>query len=212
MDELLTIFADMGFTAAEGRISKMIPQFHGAELSARPSGAADARTRSSCPMTRTPRASARRSCCARTPPPCRSVTCCRTSRPSASSAWGRTYRSENDMTHTPMFHQIEGLVIDRVTTMAHLKGCMLDFVRAYFEIDDLPLRFPPELLPLHRAQRRDRYRLLARRRRAKNRSGDRWMEIGGCGMVHPNVLRNCGLDPDDSRASPSAWASSGWRC
>ena len=82
---------------------------------------------------------------------------------------GRTFRIDNDATHTPMFHQVEGLVIDRTTHMGHLKGCLVDFCRAFFEVDDLPLRFRPLLLPVHRAVGRGRYRLLVEGRRAQDR-------------------------------------------
>ena len=78
---------------------------------------------------------------------------------------GRTFRSDHDATHSPMFHQVEGLVIDRTTHMGHLKGCLIEFCRAFFGIADLPVRFRAELFPVHRAVGRGRYRLLARGRR-----------------------------------------------
>lgn len=112
---------------------------------------------------------------------------------------GRTYRSDYDITHTPMFHQIEGLVIDKETHMGHLKGCLMDFVRAYFEIDDLPLRFRPSFFPFTEpsaevdigCSRADGELKLGR---AEEQD---WLEILGCGMVHPNVLKNCGIDPEE---------------
>ena len=103
------------------------------------------------------------------------------------------------MTHTPMFHQVEGLVIDRRTHMGHLKGCLTDFVRAFFERDDIPVRFRPELLPVHRAVGRDGHRLP----RAAAASwcvgeGNDWLEILGCGMVHPErAARSAASTPSD---------------
>ena len=108
---------------------------------------------------------------------------------------GRTYRSDSDMTHTPMFHQVEGLVIDETTHMGHLKGCLDRFLRAFFGIDDLPVRFRTQLLPLHRALGGGRYRLLAPGGELKLGKASDWLEILGCGMVHPKVLANCGIDP-----------------
>lgn len=112
---------------------------------------------------------------------------------------GRTYRCDYDMTHTPMFHQIEGLVIDEATHMGHLKGCLLDFLRAFFGIKDLPIRFRPSYFPFTEPSAEVDIGCL----RPKNGHGELklgnygdWLEIGGCGMVHPNVLRNCGIDPD----------------
>ncbi|MBU0799734.1 MAG: phenylalanine--tRNA ligase subunit alpha [Alphaproteobacteria bacterium] len=110
---------------------------------------------------------------------------------------GRTYRSDYDMTHTPMFHQIEGLVIDKETHMGHLKGCLLDFVRAYFEIEDLPLRFRPSFFPFTEPSAEIDIGCSREGGGLKIGAGESWLEIGGCGMVHPNVLKNCGIDPDE---------------
>ena len=115
---------------------------------------------------------------------------------------GRTYRSDYDMTHTPMFHQVEGLLIDRDITMAHLKGCLTDFCRAFFNIDDLPLRFRPSFFPFTEPSAEvdigyvkdgDGIKL----GRAKNPEDQKWLEILGSGMVHANVLKNCGINPDE---------------
>ena len=102
---------------------------------------------------------------------------------------GRTYRRDSDMTHTPMFHQVEGLLIDRRTHMGHLKGCLTDFVRAFFERDDIPVRFRPSYFPFTEPSaemdigcRRSAGELVVG-------EGSDWLEILGCGMVHPNVLR-----------------------
>jgi phenylalanyl-tRNA synthetase alpha chain len=109
---------------------------------------------------------------------------------------GRTYRRDSDMTHTPMFHQVEGLMIDRRTHMGHLKGCLADFARAFFERDDVPVRFRPSYFPFTEPSaemdvgcRRGAGELVVG-------EGSDWLEILGCGMVHPNVLRAVGLDPE----------------
>jgi len=98
---------------------------------------------------------------------------------------GRTYRSDYDATHTPMFHQIEGLVIDKETHMGHLKGCLEEFCRLFFEDPSLQLRFRPGYFPFTEPSAEVDIAW-------KNGS---WLEILGCGMVHPNVLRNCNIDP-----------------
>ena len=99
---------------------------------------------------------------------------------------GRTYRSDYDATHTPMFHQIEGLVIDTNTHMGHLKGCLEEFCRLFFEDPALKLRFRPGYFPFTEPSAEvDIW--------WKDSS---WLEILGCGMVHPNVLRNCDIDPN----------------
>jgi phenylalanyl-tRNA synthetase alpha chain len=109
---------------------------------------------------------------------------------------GRTYRCDSDMTHTPMFHQVEGLVIDEVTTMAHLKGCLIEFVRSFFEIDDVPVRFRPSFFPFTEPSAEVDIGCSRKDGELKIGAGADWLEILGCGMVHPNVLRNCGIDPE----------------
>lgn len=111
--------------------------------------------------------------------------------------FGRTYRSDYDMTHTPMFHQIEGLVIDKNTHMGHLKGCLMDFARSFFEIDDLPVRFRPSFFPFTEPSAEMDIGCSRKDGGLKIGAGDDWLEILGCGMVHPNVLKTCGLDPDE---------------
>ena len=108
---------------------------------------------------------------------------------------GRTFRIDNDATHTPMFHQVEGLVIDRTTHMGHLKGCLVDFCRAFFEIDDLPLRFRPSYFPFTEPSAEVDIGCSWKGGELKIGAGDSWLEILGSGMVHPNVIANCGLDP-----------------
>jgi len=108
---------------------------------------------------------------------------------------GRTYRCDSDMTHTPMFHQVEGLIVDRTTHMGHLKGCLIDFVRAYFEVPDVPVRFRPSHFPF--TEPSAEMDIGCSREGGELRIGafDDWLEILGCGMVHPNVLSACGVDP-----------------
>ena len=109
---------------------------------------------------------------------------------------GRTYRSDYDMTHTPMFHQFEGLIIDEETNMAHLKGCLTDFLRAFFKNDDLGVRFRPHYFPFTEPSAEVDIGCDRSGGKLAIGTGSDWMEILGCGMVHPNVLRNCGIDPE----------------
>ena len=109
---------------------------------------------------------------------------------------GRTYRCDYDMTHTPMFHQVEGLIIDTESHMGHLKGCLAEFVRTYFGVDNLPVRFRPSFFPF--TEPSAEMDIGCSRQGGELKLGDYgdWLEILGCGMVHPNVLKACGLDPD----------------
>jgi len=108
---------------------------------------------------------------------------------------GRTFRIDSDATHTPMFHQVEGLVIDRTTHMGHLKGCLVDFCRAFFEVDDLPLRFRPSYFPFTEPSAEVDIGCSWKGGELRIGAGDSWLEILGSGMVHPHVIANCGLDP-----------------
>lgn len=110
---------------------------------------------------------------------------------------GRTYRSDYDITHTPMFHQCEGLYIDKNVNMGHLKGCLMDFLRAYFENDELPVQFRPSFFPFTEPSAEVDIGCSRKDGGLKIGAGDSWLEILGCGMVHPNVLKNCGIDPDE---------------
>jgi phenylalanyl-tRNA synthetase alpha chain len=109
---------------------------------------------------------------------------------------GRTYRKDSDATHTPMFHQTEGLVIDEKTTMADLKGVLMAFVKAYFEVDTVEVRFRPHFFPFTEPSAEMDVRCDRSGGQIRIGQGDDWLEILGCGMVHPNVIRNCGLDPE----------------
>ena len=191
-EEIITIFGDMGFAVAEGPdveddfknfTALNMPPDHPSRqmqdtfyLEAEEDGSPLLlRTHTSPVQIRTMLAG---------PPPHRVI------------APGRTYRRDSDMTHTPMFHQVEGLMIDRRTHMGHLKGCLADFARAFFERDDVPVRFRPSYFPFTEPSaemdvgcRRGAGDLVVG-------EGSDWLEILGCGMVHPNVLRAVGLDPE----------------
>ncbi|EKV32400.1 Phenylalanyl-tRNA synthetase alpha chain [Caenispirillum salinarum AK4] len=110
---------------------------------------------------------------------------------------GRTYRCDYDMTHTPMFHQVEGLVIDKATHMGHLKGCLIEFVKTYFELDELPTRFRPSFFPFTEPSAEMDIGCSRKGGELRIGEGDDWLEILGCGMVHPNVLKACGIDPTE---------------
>ncbi|MGN6114646.1 MAG: phenylalanine--tRNA ligase subunit alpha [Nitrobacter sp.] len=109
---------------------------------------------------------------------------------------GRTYRSDSDQTHTPMFHQVEGLVIDKSSHLGHLKWILHEFCKAFFEVDNVNMRFRPSFFPFTEPS----LEVDIQCRRDKNEirfgEGEDWLEILGCGMVHPNVLKLCDLDPE----------------
>jgi phenylalanyl-tRNA synthetase alpha chain len=194
MDELAEIFADMGFAVAEGPeieddwhnfTALNIPETHPAramhdtfyfpEAMARDGRRMLLRTHTSPVQIRTMQT---------TPPPIRII------------APGRVYRSDSDATHTPMFHQIEGLVIDRGITLGHLKWTLETFLRAFFERDDVVLRMRPSYFPFTEpsAEVDVGYSLVGGKRVVGGAEG--WMEVLGSGMVHPRVIAACGLDPD----------------
>ncbi len=106
---------------------------------------------------------------------------------------GRTYRADHDATHSPMFHQVEGLVIDRAITLGHRKGCLIDFLRAFFGITTLPVRFRSSYFPFTEPSME--VDIGWNRRTGELGGGGDWLEILGSGMVHPKVLANCGIDP-----------------
>ena len=107
---------------------------------------------------------------------------------------GRTYRCDYDATHSPMFHQVEGLVIDETTHLGHLKGCLIDFCRAMFQVDDLPVRFRPSYFPFTEPSAEVDIGCTREGGEFRIGHGDDWLEILGCGMVNPKVLENCGID------------------
>jgi len=109
---------------------------------------------------------------------------------------GRTYRCDSDQTHTPQFHQIEGLVIDETTHMGHLKWVLEEFLRAFFEVETVELRMRPSFFPFTEPSMEVDMRCARLGNEIRIGEGNDWLEILGCGMVHPNVLRAAGIDPD----------------
>jgi phenylalanyl-tRNA synthetase alpha chain len=194
MDELAEIFADLGFSVAEGPeietqwynfTALNMPENHPARamqdtfyLEPREPGEERfvLRTHTSPVQVRTME---------NNPPPLRII------------APGRVYRSDSDATHTPMFHQVEGLVIDRAITMGHLKWTLETFLKAFFERDDISLRLRPSYFPFTEpsAEVDVGWSIEKGRRVVGGQEG--WMEVLGSGMVHPNVIANCGLDPNE---------------
>ena len=190
IDELCAIFGEMGFAVAEGPdieddfhnfTALNIPPEHPARqmmdtfyLKEKPDGTRMVlRTHTSPVQVRTMQA---------TKPPVRII------------APGRTYRCDSDMTHTPMFHQVEGLVVDRTTHMGHLKGCLSEFCRAYFEVPDVPVRFRPSHFPFTEPSAEVDIGCSRAGGELRIGAGQDWLEILGCGMVHPKVLEMCGID------------------
>lgn len=110
---------------------------------------------------------------------------------------GRTFRCDSDQTHTPMFHQIEGLVIDKSSHMGHLKGILEEFCRAFFELDEVTMRFRPSYFPFTEPSAEMDIKCTFAGDHVKVGEGDDWLEILGCGMVNPRVLMHCGLDPNE---------------
>jgi phenylalanyl-tRNA synthetase alpha chain len=194
MDELAEIFADMGFAVAEGPeieddwtnfTALNIPETHPARAMHDTFYFPDQmavdgkkmllRTHTSPVQIRTMMNQA---------PPIRII------------APGRVYRSDSDATHTPMFHQIEGLVIDKGIHLGHLKWTLETFLKAFFERDDVTIRMRPSYFPFTEPSAEiDIGYTLVNGKRVVGGS-DHWMEVLGSGMVHPRVIANCGLDPD----------------
>jgi len=193
MDELTAIFADMGFAVAEGpdiesddyNFTRLnFPEGHPARemhdtffFNPKPDGSrALLRTHTSPVQVRTMLSQK---------PPIRVI------------CPGRTYRCDSDQTHTPMFHQVEGLVIDKSAHLGHLKWILEEFCKAFFEVDAVKMRFRPSFFPFTEPSLE--VDIQCRRDKGEIRfgEGNDWLEILGCGMVHPNVLKNCGLNPDE---------------
>jgi len=110
---------------------------------------------------------------------------------------GRTFRSDDDATHSPMFHQIEGLLIDKNINMGHLKGLIKSFCEEFFEVSNLPVRFRPSFFPFTEPSAEIDIGYNKKGNSIKIGQGSDWLEVMGCGMVHPKVLINCGLDPEE---------------
>ena len=193
MDEVISIFAQMGFTVAEGPdiesdfynfTALNIPQEHPARqehdtfyFNEDENGERKVlRTHTSPVQIRTME---------KLKPPLRVI------------VPGRTYRSDHDATHSPMFHQCEGLVIGDKLNMSHLKGCLIDFCRIFFGVDDLPVRFRPSYFPFTEPSAEVDIGCSRKCGELIIGEGDEWLEILGSGMVNPRVLQNCGLDPNE---------------
>lgn len=110
---------------------------------------------------------------------------------------GTTYRCDSDQTHTPMFHQVEGLVIEKNIHFGHLKGVIIDFLKAFFEISDVPVRFRPSFFPFTEPSAEVDIGCDRSGGQLKIGAGKDWLEVMGCGMVHPNVLAACGIDANE---------------
>ena len=191
MDELAEIFADLGFAVAEGPeieddwhnfTALNIPETHPARAmhdTFYVQGSGDPmvlRTHTSPVQIRTMQSQ---------PPPIRII------------APGRVYRSDSDATHTPMFHQIEGLVIDKGIHMGHLKWTLETFLKAFFERDDIVLRLRPSYFPFTEPSAEVDVGWSMEKGRRVVGGSEGWMEVLGSGMVHPRVIAACGLDPDE---------------
>jgi phenylalanyl-tRNA synthetase alpha chain len=201
MDELAEIFADLGFSVATGPeieddwhnfTALNIPETHPAramhdtfyfpEGAAVDPGSAGEGVRR---LLRTHTSPVQIRAMQAQPPPIRLI------------APGRVYRSDSDATHTPMFHQIEGLVIDRGIHMGHLKWTLLTFLKAFFERDDVAMRMFPSYFPFTEPSADVQVGWSWEKGRRVIGGSDNWMEVLGSGMVHPRVIANCGLDPDE---------------
>ena len=197
IDEMIEIFSDMGFTVAEG--PDIEDDFHNFTALNFPIGhpAREMHDTFYLPDDETKDGEARKKLLRTHTSTVQIRTMLKEKPPIKILCMGRVYRSDSDMTHTPMFHQMEGLVIDKNTHMGHLKACLMDFVRAYFEIDDLPVRFRPSFFPF--TEPSAEMDIGCSRKDGKLTLGttEKWMEVLGCGMVHPNVIQNCGLDPNE---------------
>jgi len=110
---------------------------------------------------------------------------------------GRTYRSDSDQTHAPMFHQVEGLHIDKNINMGHLKGCLNYFIKEFFEVDKIKMRFRPSHFPFTEPSAEVDIGYEIKDGKIIIGEGDKWLEILGCGMVHPNVLKNVKVNPNE---------------
>lgn len=113
------------------------------------------------------------------------------------AALGRVFRRDSDQTHTPMFHQFEGFVVDKNINMGHLKWTLEHFLEEFFEVKNLELRFRPSFFPFTEPSAEVDINYSKENGKIKIGKGDKFMEILGCGMIHPNVLKNCNINPDE---------------
>lgn len=192
IDEIIAIFGEMGFTWAEGPeietdwynfTAMNMPADHAARQMQDTFYMAGHSGDEGSLVLRTHTSPVQARAMLRQPPPIRVL------------APGRTFRSDFDATHTPMFHQVEGLVIDETSTMAHLKGVLQDFLKAFFGLEDVKLRFRPSYFPFTEPSAEVDIQCDRSGGQLKLGDGDDWLEILGSGMVHPKVLENCSIDP-----------------
>jgi len=194
MDELAEIFADLGFTVAEG--PEIETQWYNfTALNMPENHPARAMQDTFYLEPRTPDEEPRVLRTHTSPVQIRAME--KQGAPVYAIAPGRVYRSDSDATHTPMFHQVEGLVIDRSITLGHLKWTLETFLKAFFERDDIVLRMRPSYFPFTEpsAEVDVGWSIEKGRRVVGGQQG--WMEVLGSGMVHPRVIANCGLDPNE---------------
>ena len=193
IDEIVTIFASMGFSVAKGPdIESEYYNFEALNIPA----SHPARDMQATFFLPSPANSEYKTVLRTQTSPVQIRTMLNQKPPIRIIAPGRTYRCDYDQTHTPMFHQVEGLVIDEATHMGHLKGCVMDFLRAFFGIDDLPVRFRPSYFPFTEPSAEVDIGCSRKCGELKLGNHGDWLEILGAGMVHPNVLKNCGIDPE----------------
>lgn len=193
LEEVTAIFAEMGFTVAEGPdIESDYYNFTALNIPPEHPARQEHDT-----FYLTPDAEGRRKVLRTHTSPVQIRTMEKIKPPIRIIAPGRTYRSDHDATHSPMFHQCEGLVIGKDIHMGHLKGCLIDFCRAFFGVDDLPVRFRPSYFPFTEPSAEVDIGCSREGGGLKIGAGDDWLEILGSGMVNPRVLQHCGIDPDE---------------
>jgi phenylalanyl-tRNA synthetase alpha chain len=193
MDELIAIFADMGFSIAEGpdiesdnynfTMLNFPPGHPAREMHDTFFFAPDEKGERKLLRTHTSPVQVRTMLTQK--PPIRII------------CPGRTYRTDSDQTHTPMFHQVEGLVIDKSANMGNLKWVLEEFCKAFFEVPHVAMRFRPSFFPFTSPSMEVDIQCRRSGDDIRFGEGEDWLEILGCGMVHANVLRNCGIDPEE---------------
>ena len=194
MDEMIALFAEMGFSVAEG--PDIEDDFHNFTALNFPPKHPAREMHDTFFLKPDPETGERKVLRTHTSPvQVRTMTS--QTPPIRIIAPGRTFRKDSDATHTPMFHQVEGLVIDRGIHMGHLKTTLETFIARFFELDVVQARFRPHHFPFTEPSAEMDIRCDRSGGQLKFNEGDDWLEILGCGMVHPNVLRNCGIDPEE---------------
>ena len=193
LDELIAIFADMGFSIAEGpdietddynfTMLNFPPGHPAREMHDTFFFAPDAKGERKLLRTHTSPVQVRTMLTQK--PPIRII------------CPGRTYRTDSDQTHTPMFHQVEGLVIDKSADMGNLKWVLEEFCKAFFEVPKVAMRFRPSFFPFTSPSMEVDIQCRRSGNDIRFGEGEDWLEILGCGMVHANVLRNCGIEPEE---------------